>query len=96
MSTDVGDNESQRKFKSNVLSLLDNKILGPAIRQGLEQGRLEGRTMARREFLQDLLQERFRRTPPWAESKIAPADIETLNAWYIRALNVYALEDVFA
>ncbi len=79
-----------------MLSLLDNKILGPAIRQGLEQGRLEGRTMARREFLQDLLQERFRRIPPWAESKTAAADIETLNAWYIRALNVYALEDVFA
>ena len=79
-----------------MLSLLDNKILGPAIRKGLEQGRIEGRAMARRELLQELLQNRFHRIPPWAESKIAVADVETLNAWYLRALRVYALEDVFA
>lgn len=75
------EDEVERRFKADMTDLLENKILGPAIRKGSEQGRLEGRAMARRDLLQNLFQERFRRIPLWAESKIAAADVETFNAW---------------
>ena len=61
------EDEVERRFKADLIDLIQNKILGPAIRQGLEQGRQlgrtdgreeglqTGRTLERREFLQDLI-----------------------------------------
>ena len=37
------EDEVERRFKADMTDLLENKILGPAIRKGSEQGRLEGR-----------------------------------------------------
>jgi len=88
---------------------MENQILGPAIRKGLEHGRKlgweegfliglrEGRAIARRQLLlEELLKERFGEIPPWAESKIAAATPETLTIWCRRLLGAESLENFLA
>ena len=85
------EDEVKRRFKADLIDLMQNKILGPAIRQGLEQGRQlvreerreaclqTGRTLERREFLQDLIEDRFGKIPAWAEAKLTVATPKTLT-----------------
>jgi hypothetical protein len=85
------EDEVERRFKTDMIDLMENKILGPAIRQGLEKGRQEGR-----ELLQGILEDRFGQLPNWAEAKLAAATPETLKAWSHRILRAASLEDLLA
>ena len=95
----------ERKSKANMIDLMENKILGPAIRQGFKQGWeegfligiQEGREMALLELLiEDLLEERYGKIPPWAQSRIAAATHETLKLWHRRLVGPESLEDFLA
>ena len=102
------EDEVKRRFKADLIDLMQNKILGPAIRQGLEQGRQlvreerreaglqTGRTLERREFLQDLIEDRFGKIPAWAEAKLTVATPKTLKAWVHRFHRADSVEDVLA
>lgn len=50
------EDQLQRRIKSDMIDLMENKVIGPAIRQGLrqglEQGRQEGRQEGHREGLE--------------------------------------------
>ena len=79
-----------------MIDLMENKILGPAIRQGLEQGRREGRTEGMATVLRKRLAKRFGLIPSWAESKIATASPELLELWSLRLDENPSLENLFA
>ncbi len=85
------EDEVEGRFKTDMIDLMENKILGPAIRQGMEQGR----ATERRELLQGILEDRFGQLPNWAEAKLAAATPETLKAWSHR-LRADSLEDLLA
>lgn len=94
------EEEVERRFKTEMIDIMENKILGPAIRQGLEQGReegrQEGRAAERREILRDLLQDRFGKLPSWAESKLQAASLDTLKAWSLQVHRTDSLDHLLS
>ncbi len=83
-----------------MIDLMENKVLGPAIRQGLEMGRVEGwvesRVEGMREILSEQLADRFGKVPAWAEAKLAAASDEALKAWSLRVHRAESLDDLLA
>lgn len=106
------EEEVERRFKAEMIDVMENKILGPAIRQGLEQGRQlgreegreegrqegrqEGRAAERHELLRDLMQDRFGKLPSWAESKLESASLETLKAWSLQVHRAESLDHLLS
>lgn len=82
----------ERRFQSEMIDLMENKILGPAIRRGLEQGLEQGRSQGRAELLKELLEARFGGLPPWVDAKIAGASPEALKQWALRFQQAESLE----
>jgi predicted transposase YdaD len=82
----------------STINLLDNKIIGPAIRQGLEEGRRLGRQEGLQEGVRDTLrlqiQKRFGRVPPWALAALEAAPEDKLQAWSVDILDATSLEDL--
>ena len=80
---------------------MENKILGPAIRkgleqgleQGLQQGREQGREQGQRELLGDLFLAKFGSLPEWATRRLQSASSEELKSWAGRILSSTTLED---
>ena len=97
------EDELTRRFRSEMIDIMDNKIIGPAIRQGLEQGRQEGRQEGLQEgrqgmarMFQNLLEKRFGSLPSWAKAKLASASAETLEAWSLRLDESSRLEQLLS
>ena len=72
--------------------IMDNEIFGPAIRQGLAQGRAEGQI----EILLDLAEKRFGSVPPRIRKRLAALKPEQLKAAALRLLDAERIEDLFA
>jgi predicted transposase YdaD len=60
----------------------------------LEEGREEGRGMARRLVLR-MLSKRFGPLPSWVEQRVASSSIDDLDEWSERMLEAASLEEVF-
>ena len=75
-----------------MIDVMENKILGPAIRQGLAQGRQEGRHEGEQGLLKRQLVARFGSLPAWVEPRLAAASTEELNRWAERILTSPTLE----
>lgn len=90
------EDEVERRFEAEMIDLMENKVLGPAIRQGMELGRAEGRVEGMREILSEQLADRFGKIPAWAEAKLAAASHETLKAWSLRVHRAESLDDLLA
>jgi len=94
------EKELERRLQDEMIDLLENKVLGPAIRQGLQQGlatgRKEGRTEALASLLRKRLEKRFGPIPSWAETKLASATPETLEAWSLQLDDNPTLENLLA
>ena len=100
------EDELKRRVAAEMIDLLENKVLGPAIRQGLEQGRVEGRMEGRVEgrvegrmegmahLLESLLEKRFGPLPAWAKSRIQSASVQTIEAWSLRLDEVASLDQL--
>lgn len=80
-------------------NIMDHKVIVPAIRQGLEQGRRESREAAKQEeaiiILKRLISERFGALPVSAEerlSKLSTAELEDLG---VRLFKVASMTDLF-
>ena len=72
-------------------SLLDHDLLGPAIRQGMEEGmQREGLLMVRR-----MLEKRFGALPPAIEQHLAQLAVAELESLSLRLLDATSLEELF-
>ena len=80
-----------------MINVMENKILGPAIRmsleQGLEQSREKGRIQGKQELFRDLLIEKFGPLPEWASQRLKSATAEEFKSWAGRILTSTSLED---
>jgi predicted transposase YdaD len=86
------EDEIDRRLRMSTINLLDNKIIGPAIRQGLEEGRRLGRQEGLRDTLLRQIQKRFGRVPPWARAALESAPEDKLQAWTVEILDTPSLE----
>jgi flagellar biosynthesis/type III secretory pathway protein FliH len=83
------EREIERRFHEEMIDIMDNQVLGPAIRKGLEQGRQEGIQQGIQQGLQEgisralqtVLEGHFGSLPAWAHEKIATASPETKDRW---------------
>ena len=80
------EKEIERRMRDEMsIDVMENQVLGPAIRKGLEQGRQEGRQEGRQQVigyaLQAILKAHFGPLPPWALTKITEAPFETQERW---------------
>ncbi len=73
-----------------TIDLSDNEVLGPAYRQGLEEGRKNQLTM-----VQELIEQRLGKLPEWVEEKLAQSSTDELKAVGLRVLNASSFEDLF-
>ena len=87
-----------------MINVLENKILGPAIRQGLAIGEARGETRgeARGEakgmwkLLQRQIERRFGPMPGWALDKLHAAAPDVIEGWSDRLADAKALEEIFS
>ncbi|MBF0185417.1 MAG: Rpn family recombination-promoting nuclease/putative transposase [Magnetococcales bacterium] len=67
-----------------------------ALREGAQIGEQTGEKKGEAKILTRQLQRRFGDLPPWANQKIADADLSTLEEWSLRILDAPTLEGVLA
>lgn len=83
-----------------IVDIMENKVFGPRIREGIELGRKEGLQEGRQEgelrFLEALLRDRFQVVPEWAKARISGATEADLLKWGMRVHRVGSIEEVFA
>jgi len=75
--------------------IMDNKVFGPVLRRGLEQGREEGR-LGQVEMLLGQIEKRFGRVPPAVGERIAALKPAQLKRAALRLLDAQRIEDLFA
>ena len=73
-----------------TFDIMDNKVLGPAIRQGIAQGIEQGS----REVLHALLRKRFGALPEWAERTVATCTSDQALELALRTLDAPTIEKV--
>jgi Domain of unknown function (DUF4351) len=88
------EDEARREAtKMPVLNdIMDNKVIGPAIRQGLRQGRVEGQL----ELLRSQIEKRFGRIAPAVAQRLAALKPAQLKRVGLRLLDAQRIEDLFA
>jgi len=72
--------------------IMDNKVIGPAIRQGRAEGRVEGQV----EMLLGMAEKRFGRIPAAVAQRIAALKPAQLKRVGLRLLDAQRIEDLFA
>jgi len=83
--------ETEVKAMPILDSLLDHDLLGPAIRQGMEEGmQREGLLMVRR-----MLEKRFGALPPAIEQHLAQLAVAELESLSLHLLDATSLEELF-
>src|ERR1700678_2224196 len=80
------------------IDLLENKVLGPAFRRGLEEGELKGKLEGELEgelkILRRQIEKRFGPIPKWATERLAArsaAELEVLSVRILEGANIEAL-----
>lgn len=87
------ETEIERRFHEEMIDIMDNQVLGPAIRRGLEQGLQQGMQQGISHALQTVLESRFGTLPSWVQEKITTASPETKNRWLQTFHQATSLED---
>ena len=70
--------------------IMDHKVLGPAIRQGIQQGILEGELT----ILRGMMEKRFGELPDWAETRLGSRSADELKELGLRLLDSPSLEEL--
>jgi hypothetical protein len=86
--------EESRKMPI-TFDIMDNDVLGPAIRKGIDQGLKEGRQEGEMHILAIQLEKRFGPLPNWATEKLANSSTEDVERLAVRLLESTSLEDLF-
>ncbi|MFN0103942.1 MAG: DUF4351 domain-containing protein [Bryobacteraceae bacterium] len=84
---------SDRLKEVGMIDVMENKVLGPLIRQQFEQGEQKGRQEGRQDLLQEQLTEKFGSLPVWVLERLQSASTEDLHTWAKRILGSTTLED---
>ncbi len=71
--------------------IMDNKVFGPLIRQGMEQGRLEEVGL----ILRRQIDKRFGPIPSWADERLSKLSITELEDLSLRVLDAPSISDMF-
>jgi len=89
--------EARREAKKMPIlnDIMDNRVIGPAIRKGLRQGLRQGRVEGQMEILRRQIRKRFGRIPPAAIQRIATLTPAQLNRFAVRLLDARRIEDLF-
>jgi predicted transposase YdaD len=91
------DEAREEATKMPVLNdIMDNKVIGPAIRQGRAEGRAEGRMEGQVEIVLSMVEKRFGRIPPAVGQRIAALKPAQLKRVGLRLLDAQRIEDLFA
>jgi len=88
------EGEARREARNMPIlnDIMDNEVVGPLLRQGRAEGRVEGQL----EILHRLIRKRFGRIPPAAVQRIAALKPAQLNRVAVRLLDAQRIEDLFA
>ncbi len=95
--------EDQIRLEAEHMPLLDdimdNKVFGPLIRQGMEQGMVEGLAKGRLEegtvILRRLIDKRFGPVPSWADERLSKLSVTELEDLSLRVLDAPSITDMF-
>jgi hypothetical protein len=74
---------------------LENKVLGPAFKKGLEEGELKGTLEGELKILRRQIEKRFGPIPKWAAERLAARSAAELEELSDRILDVTNIEDLF-
>lgn len=85
----------QREFALLEERMLLNHATQKGVVQGREQGLEQGRQSAA-STLHQLLQRKFGAVPPWAQDRIAAADLAALQRWTLNTLDADRIETLFS
>jgi Domain of unknown function (DUF4351) len=72
------------------IDILENKVLGPPYKKGLEEGRQEGELA----ILRRLIEKRFGAIPGWVEERLASRSTVELEDLSVRVLDAQSMEDL--
>lgn len=88
--------EAVEEEAKNMLSidLSENKVLGPAYKQGLEEGRQQGLQEGHLRLLRQQIERKFGALPAWAEQRLAQYSGDALQDIGLRMLDAATLEDL--
>jgi predicted transposase YdaD len=95
--------EKETRTMPIYIDLLENEVIGPAYKRGLEEGelkgKLEGELKGKLEgelkIIRQLIEKRFGPIPGWAEERLAARSVAGLEELSGRILDVTSLEDLF-
>jgi predicted transposase YdaD len=92
------EGEARREARNMPVlnDIMDNKVIGPAIRQGRAEGRAEGRVEGQVEMLLGMAKKRFGRIPAAVAQRIAALKPAQLKRVGLRLLDAQRIEDLFA
>ncbi len=84
------------------IDILENKVLGPEYKRGLQEGELigelkgerKGELKGERKVLRRLIQKRFGAIPDWAEERLAARSAPDLEELSLRVLDAQSIEDL--
>ena len=84
------------------IDILENKVLGPEYKRGLQEGELIGEQRGKREgelkgelkVLRRQIEKRFGAMPGWAEERLATRTTSELEELSVRLLDAQSLEDL--
>ena len=71
--------------------IMDHDVIGPAIREGLQQGRQEEVL----KILRGQISKRFGAPPAWVEDRLANSPIAALEDLSLRLLDVPSIDELF-
>ena len=89
----IEETVNDRLKEAGMINLMENKVLGPLIRQQFEQGFEQGEQKGQQDLLQELLTEKFGSLPVWTLQRLRGASAEDMHAWAKRILRSTTLED---
>ena len=101
----IEDKVGNRLREAGMINVMENKVLGPMLReqytQGQEEGHIagkqeglrEGMQLAGRSVLLALLNEKFGKLPKWVPRMLEDATAEELQVWATRVLHSGSVEE---
>jgi len=76
------------------IDILENKILAPAFKRGLEEGKLEGKLEGELQILRRQIEKRFGPMPKWADERLTAQSAAELEDLSVRILDATSIEDL--
>ena len=76
------------------IDILENKVLGPPYKRGLEEGLQQGALEGERKLLRRLIEKRFGPMPGWAEERLTSRSAAELEDLSVRVLDAQSIEDL--